>query len=359
MTKLSFATQQNSFFRTLKQRVDQYFSSNELHTNGNFKLYFKGLLHFVSAVTLYIVLVFFTPTNLYVSLALCAVLGLTLSLIGFNIMHEGGHQSFSKKPWMNQIAAYSLNILGGNADLWRVKHNVKHHTYTNIEGADDDLDIRPLMRLHENQKRYWFHRFQHIYWILLYGIAHAAWIFYRDFQKYFTGQIAFGAEQQKRTLFYRHLIFWITKIAFVFIYFLIPIYYVGVAETFIGFGIVSFACGFFMSVVFQLAHVVGGTAFPTPDPDTNKVEHEWAVHQLTTTANFATRNKFLSWLLGGLNFQVEHHLFPRISHVYYPVVNQLVKETCAEFDVRYIEYPSMGKALRSHILHLKDLGRTK
>jgi linoleoyl-CoA desaturase len=123
-----------------------------------------------------------------------------------------------------------------------------------------------------------------------------------------------------------------------------------------GYAIVTFICGLFISIVFQLAHVVEGTLFPAPNDQTNKIEQEWAIHQVSTTANFSTKNKFLSWLLGGLNFQVEHHLFPKVSHVHYPAINKLVKETCREFNIRYLEYPSVSKAFRSHLAHIKKLG---
>jgi linoleoyl-CoA desaturase len=131
---------------------------------------------------------------------------------------------------------------------------------------------------------------------------------------------------------------------------------VGVVNTLIGFSVAAFICGLTISVVFQLAHMVEDTEFPSPDIVTNKINNEWAIHQVSTTANFATKNKLVSWLLGGLNFQVEHHLFPRISHIHYPKINQFVKETCQEFNIAYHEYPTMLKAFGSHLAHIKKLG---
>jgi linoleoyl-CoA desaturase len=134
---------------------------------------------------------------------------------------------------------------------------------------------------------------------------------------------------------------------------------VGWLPTLIGFAVVSAACGLSISIVFQLAHVVEATAFPQPDELSHRIEEEWAIHQVNTTANFATKNRILSWCLGGLNYQVEHHLFPKISHVHYPKINQLVKETCIEHNVHYIEYPTLLHALHSHIMHIKRLGAMK
>ncbi len=349
MSKITFNTTQSPFFKTLKNKVDTYFAQNKIQTSGNRKLYFKGILQVTVAISLYIILVFFTPSTI-VSIILCAILGLDLALIGFNVMHEGGHQSFSKRKWINNLSAYSLNVLGGNSYFWKIKHNINHHTYTNIDGMDLDIEVKHFMRLHENQPKYWFHRFQHLYCVFLYGISYVAWIFYQDFEKYFTGKISKNIARKE------HIIFWVTKAVYMVVYLVIPILMVGVVNALVGFGIIAFICGLTISTVFQLAHMVEETHFPSPDAVTNKIDAEWAVHQINTTANFATKNKVICWMLGGLNFQVEHHLFPRISHVHYPKINQFVKETCQEFNIAYHEYPTMIKAFASHLSHIKKLG---
>jgi len=355
MIKTSFKKPQSLFFKSLRAKVDGYFKENQLRKSGELKLYLKSAILVLAALILYVTLVFFTP-SVWLSVLLCSLLGVNLALIGFNIMHEGGHQSFSHHSWLNRISAYFFNALGASSQFWKVKHNINHHNYTNIEGMDSDIDLKPLMRLHEDQPRFWFHRYQHLYWVLLYGTAYLAWIFYYDFQKYFQGWISKGAGS-KRKKQKEHFIFWLTKLLYLTIYLILPIMMVGVLPGLLGFIIVSFVFGLFISVVFQLAHVVEFTQFPAPNPGTNTIEQEWALHQIATTANFATKNKLISWMFGGLNFQVEHHLFPRISHIHYPKINQLVKETCQEFDIVYNEYPSFKRALNSHLLHLKALGR--
>ncbi|MEK6482000.1 acyl-CoA desaturase [Catalinimonas sp. 4WD22] len=354
MAKVSFNNNKSPFFKSLKTKVDRYFADHQMQQSGNTKLYFKSMLQILSALTLYIVLVFFTP-GVFISLLLCGLLGMNLAFIGFNIMHEGGHQSFSRYKWLNRASAYSLNVMGGNAYFWQIKHNINHHTYTNIEGMDSDIDIKPFMRLHEEQPRYWFHRFQHIYWIFFYGISYFAWIFYQDFEKYFTGKISAGNSSRKLSP-KEHVIFWLTKITYMTIYLIFPMLMVGWIPAMVGFMTVSLVCGLFISIVFQLAHVVENTHFPVPNSQSHKIEQEWAIHQVVTTSDFATNSKVLSWFLGGLNFQVEHHLFPKISHIHYPVINKFVKETCQEFNVAYNEYPTFIKAFHSHLLHLRRLG---
>ncbi|HLW19943.1 MAG TPA: acyl-CoA desaturase [Cyclobacteriaceae bacterium] len=353
MSKVSFNNSQSPFFRILKGKVNDYFSENHLSRTGGRKLVMKSTLIILSAISLYTVLVFFTPSA-PLAILLCALLGINFAVIGFNIMHEGGHGSFSRYKWLNDVSAYSLNLLGGNIHFWKQKHNIDHHTYTNIEGMDHDIDVK-FMRMHEEQPRYGYHRFQHYYWVLLYGISYMAWVLYQDFEKYFSRKMEKTGRRKKLDV-KEHVIFWLTKVGYVFLYFVMPILFVGWLPTLVGFVVLSIACGFSISIVFQLAHVVEGTQFPEADSETNKMEKEWAVHQLATTANFATKSKIAYWFLGGLNFQVEHHLFPSISHVHYPQINKLVKETCHEFNVAYLEHKTMGRAFLSHILHIKKLG---
>ena len=154
-----------------------------------------------------------------------------------------------------------------------------------------------------------------------------------------------------------HIAFWVAKVGYAFMMMALPIYIFGFTKWLVGFLIISMFAGFILSIVFQLAHTVEDTTFPTASADSNKIETEWAVHQIQTTANFATRNKLICWLVGGLNFQIEHHLFPKISHVHYPAISKIIKETCTEFGIKYIEYPKMRNAIASHASLLRKMGR--
>ena len=354
MLKYTFDNTQSSFFKDLKRRVDVYFAEHKLDPAGNGKLYSKALLQIIAAAAMYVVLVFFTPPVL-ISVLLCIVLGINLGVIGFNVMHEGGHQSFSRHAWANRASAYTLNMLGGISYFWKIKHNVNHHTFTNVEGMDSDIDAKPFLRMHNQQARYWFHRFQHVYWIFLYGISYLAWVFYEDFQKYFSGRHSANSEPKKLAL-REHIIFWFTKTMYVIMYIAIPVIMVGWLPALVGLLLITFVTGLSITIVFQLAHVVEGTHFHSATDQNAQARQEWAVHQIESTANFATSSRSLHWLLGGLNFQIEHHLFPRISHVHYPQISRIVKEACRESNIRYIEYSSMFKAFASHLTHLKRLG---
>ena len=270
-------------------------------------------------------------------------------------MHDGAHGSYSSNKKVNSIAAYSLNLMGGSSFMWKIKHNHVHHTFTNIDGVDDDIDIQPFLRINESQRKYWIHRFQHLYFIALYGLTYFIWVYWKDYEKYFKRKV--GDMPIRKMKAKEHIGFWASKLLYTCLFVFVPAYTLGWADMLIGYSVVLFVCGLTIAVVFQLAHIVEDTQFPVADISSNKIENEWAIHQIQTTANFATRNKVVSWFMGGLNFQVEHHLFPKISHIHYPALSKIVRETCQEFNLKYIEYPTVWSALGAHVRHLKDLGR--
>jgi linoleoyl-CoA desaturase len=211
------------------------------------------------------------------------------------------------------------------------------------------------MRMSETQKKYKLHKYQHIYFWFLYSLLYILWIFVLDYQKYFKSKV--GNMELKKMSTGDHLVFWGFKLFHALIFIGLPIYMLGFTTWLIGFLIFTCVAGFVLSLVFQLAHTVEHTSFPVPDVVTGKLENEWAIHQIKTTANFATNNKVISWLVGGLNFQIEHHLFPKISHVHYPAISKIIREACNEYGIEYIEYPKMRYAVASHVAFLKQMGR--
>lgn len=343
------------FHVELKKRINEYFTSTDQNQTGNFRLWGKALILLTAWLAVYIHVVFYYPGVAW-AIFECAVLGGLTAAIGFNVMHDGAHGSFSNYPTLNKAAAVTLCFLGGSHFMWDVKHNMIHHAYTNIDGIDDDIDAKPFLRMAPTQKGHPLYKYQHLYFWFFYGWLHAFWIFFADFKKYFSRKI--GEMPLKRMKFMDHFWFWFYKVISYFIFLGLPSIMVGFWPTLLGFFILTFVAGVILSVVFQLAHTVEHTHFPMPDVVTAKMEDEWAIHQIKTTANFATRNPVISWLVGGLNFQVEHHLFPKISHIHYPAINKIVKQVCLEFNVDYIEYPRMHQAVASHISFLKKMGRS-
>jgi len=351
--KVTFNNKQKVFFNALKEEVDAYFDKNGLKKTGNWKLYSKTLILLPSAILLYCLLML-VPMHWAVSSTLWLMFGLNMAAIGFNVMHDACHGSFSTKNWVNEVLGLTNNFLGGNAFLWKLKHNIIHHTYTNVDGVDDDINNMPFMRQCTSQPWKPMHRFQSVYMFVLYGFT-SLFMFFMDYVKYFSKKI--HTTPLKKMDLKEHVIFWGGKIFFIAFYIVLPIIFLGWKGWLIGFVISQFTLGLTLAVVFQLAHVVEHAEFEAAGVDPVKIENEWAIHQIKTKANFAFSNKIITWFVGGLNYQIEHHLFPRISHIHYPAISEIVKATCERFELNYIYFPSTRAAVASHVRFMNQMGK--
>jgi linoleoyl-CoA desaturase len=336
----------------LKAEVDAYFERNGIRKTGNWKLYLKTIILIPSAIGLYSLLMFLQMPAM-LSIFLWFLFGLNMAAIGFNIMHDACHGSFSTKGWVNEIFGWTNNFLGGNAFLWKLKHNIIHHTYTNIDGIDDDINNMPFLRQCSTQPLKPMHKFQSAYMFVLYGFT-SLFMFFMDYIKYFSKKVYTTA--LKPMDFKEHLMFWVGKLFFIAFYIVLPIMLIGWKWWLAGFIISQFTLGLTLAIVFQLAHVVEHAEFDSAGVDPVKIENEWAIHQVKTTANFAFSNKLVTWFVGGLNYQIEHHLFPRISHIHYPAISKIVKETCEKFDLNYIYFPTTRSAIASHVRFMHNMG---
>lgn len=293
----------------------------------------------------------------WIQLLLAIIMGVGMAGVGMNVMHDANHGSYSSKKWINKLLGSSIYILAGNVYNWQVQHNVLHHTYTNIHGHDEDLEAGRILRFSEHASWSRFHKFQHIYSIFFYGLLTINWAITADFQqtsRYLKRKLAYG-EFPKPFAQWSTLI--ATKILYAIVWVIIPLLFFDIAwwKILIGFFVMHYTAGLILSLVFQLAHVVEDTTMPLPD-ETGTMKNTWAIHQLFTTVNFSTKNKIVNWFTGGLNHQVEHHIFPNISHVHYQQISQIVKKTAREFNLPYNEYKTTRKAIIAHFKHLKQMG---
>ena len=354
MSKITFNNRNNDFYQSLKTSVDAYFSDNKIQKTGDWRLFTKTFVLLGSSIAIYAVLML-VKIDVLPALLLCAVLGYLLACIGFSVMHDANHGSYSTKPLLNDAIGLTANLLGASSYFWKQKHNIIHHTYTNVDGIDDDIAKSPIIRQCESQKWVPAHRVQHLYLVPVYALSSIFWIFIMDFTKYFSRKI-YTTEAWKMTL-KNHVIFWATKVYYAIFYIAIPIMVWGWQGWLIGYLTMSAVLGLTLSLVFQLAHVVENTEFEHIGLDETKhIETAWAEFQIRTTSNFAMSNKVISWFVGGLNFQVEHHLFPKVSHVHYPAISKIVEQKCKEFNLPYNYYPTMWGALASHFRVMKQLG---
>ncbi len=354
MPNVKFANNDRFFFQSVKNSVENYFLEKKIKKTGNWKLYLKPIILFPLAIVLYLVMLFVDYSAL-AGVLICILFSLVLVSIAFNVMHDACHGTFSSRKWVNEIMGLTMNALGSDAFLWKIKHNIIHHTYTNVDGVDDDMSKSPVLRMCPQQKWLPVHRFQFIYMFVLYSLSTIFWLLVFDFQRYFNKKLYTTPITKIEPK--EHIIFWAGKICYIIFYAVIPIIVVGWLPWLIGFLILHVTMGFTLTIVFQLAHIVEKTSFEQAGEEPKIINNDWAIHQVMTTADFAPKSKTVTWLVGGLNFQIEHHLFPRVSHVHYPALSKIVKEECRKYNLPYHYYPTTSKAIASHIRFMTKLGK--
>jgi len=303
-------------------------------------------------------LILLAVSNWWLIVPLAIVLGLALAAIGFNIQHDGAHKAYSRHAWVNKVMALMLDLMGGSSYLWDWKHNSIHHTYTNITGHDDDINLGFLARLSPHQRHYWFHRLQGFYLWALYGFMAIKWHFFDDFYQIAVARI--GGKSIPRPKGMDLVVFISGKVLFFSMAFVLPMMLHPVMAVLAVYAIAAFTSGIVLSIVFQLAHCVESADFPMPVANEHGVEQmqvAWAVHEVQTTVNFCRGNRVVGWFVGGLNYQIEHHLFPRICHVHYPELSKIIEDGCKQFGVRYATHRTMFSAIASHYRWLVMMGR--
>lgn len=351
----------NSFHSVVKTRVDKYFIDNQLSKTGDWRLYYKSIILFLAfAIAYATILVATQASNLWAMIGLLTLgygmLGFIIPGLGFNVMHDAVHGSYSKNKTLNNwIAFFSGDTNGASTLAWALKHNKLHHTFTNIHNHDEDITQSPMFRISPDDPWFPMHRYQHRYAHVLYCILSLHWSIVNDIRKVVFERAVLDEELKASTREY--IRFALGKLVYYSLFilpmFLLPHWWYGLV------GFVGMHCiaGYTLSIVFQMAHVVEGTAFVAEPLDGEKIQTSWREHQMRTTANFAMDNAFLTWYVGGLNFQIEHHLFANISHVHYPAISKIVQQTAKEFDVTYHQFDTFKEARQSHFHQLRAMGR--
>lgn len=352
--------QTQGFYDTLKEKVDSYLAENNLDVNGNSKMIGKTIIMVALYVLPYIAMIAgLGSSSLFIFYGLWALMGIGMVGIGCAVMHDSNHGTYSSNKKVNKYMGKIIALVGGYEPTWRIQHNILHHTYTNIEGLDHDLDAGVFLRFSPHAKKYSMHRFQHVYAWFLYGLLTLQWATIKDFRQVIAYAKMDLLKKEKLTL--RKALLQVTayKLVYYTFLFVIPIFVMGIAwqQILIGFVIMHFIAGLSLSAIFQLAHVMEDCEFPEA-PEDRKMENTWAIHQLLNTADFSPRSPFMNWFVGGLNHQIEHHLFPHISHVHYRQIAPIVRSTAQEFGLPYLVQPTFVHALWYHARMLKKLGNS-
>lgn len=345
---------ENAFMFVLKQRIDAYFTRTGFDRQDDPRMFRKTFLQLSLWLGIYLLMLsnYFSGGYLF---GLQLAFHFTMFLMSVGIAHDGSHQAYSRHPILNKLTCRVFDLIGINSHMWEYNHNLSHHYVPNIPRYDSAIDSFALFRFHPSAPYYWFHRYQHLYIFGIYALSTLFKLFFLDFYSYRRnriGTLRLSAHPPGRIAY-----LFLTK-AFVITYtLLLPLWVIDAPAGLIiaGFLAGHFLSGIALGLIFQVTHLSDHTSFPLPDRQ-GRMGHSFPLHILRTTTDFCTRNSLISWIAGGLNIHVAHHLFPTISQVHLPAIAGLVRQTAREFAMPYREYPTIVAALRSHLRLLRQLG---
>ncbi|NRA12242.1 MAG: acyl-CoA desaturase [Crocinitomicaceae bacterium] len=347
------------FFKEVNSRVNAYFKETEKSRHANFNMKFKTFFMLALYFTPLVLMLTGVVTSLWGTIGMWSLMGLGMSGIGLSIMHDANHGSYSKSQFWNKVWGFTLNFGGGYPMNWKIQHNVLHHSFTNIEGWDEDIE-KGVMRFSPTQKRKKAFKYQIFYAPILYGLLTTYWLIAKDYEQLVRYNKKGLLEAQgltfKKALF--QIILhktWYAIMTIVLPIILLPLVW---WQVILGFLLMQFIAGLILALIFQPAHVIEETEFYVPDENIS-IENSWAIHQMKTTSNFANGSYVFSWLIGGLNYQIEHHLFPNVCHVHYRNLAPIVKEVAEKYQVPYYHHKTFFGALKSHFNMLNELGTGK
>jgi linoleoyl-CoA desaturase len=359
MNKLNvkFNNQLNKdFVKELRNNVNKYFKEKGInqYANANMKIKttFMFCLYFIPMILMFTGVV----TGVWPIMGMWFLMGMGMSGIGLSVMHDANHGAYSKNKIVNNLLGFSVNFLGAYHINWQIQHNMLHHSFTNIHDHDGDIE-NVLMRFSPTQKRKKINTFQVIYGPILYGLMTLYWVFSKDFERLVKYNKMNYLSRKGLTLKKATWTLLFHKIWYLALTLVLPILIVDLAwwQTLLGFLGMHYICGLTLALIFQPAHVVQETDFYKLD-ESESIENNWAVHQLHTTSNFANKSVIFSWFIGGLNFQIEHHLFPHICHIHYKKISKIVKQTAEKYGHPYHQKKTFLGALISHFTLLHRLG---
>ena len=335
-----------AFVAELKTSVAGWFEATGRSDKANAAMVIKTVVLLGTLIGSYLLVLTNSVTG-WGAAGLVVLMGLAMAGVGFSVSHDALHGAYSSKPWVNTILGASFDLLGANGYMWQITHNVIHHTYTNIHGVDEDLTVSPLLRLSPGAEWLPIHRYQQWYAAAAYSMSTLFWVFAKDYKYFLAKDIGPFKDRRHSAGAIAWLLF--SKIAYYGYGLVLPLLFIQAAwwKILLGFLVVHLIAGVILGVVFQLAHVVEGPDYPMPD-ETGNMEHTWAVHEMFTTANFARKNKLVCWYVGGLNFQIEHHLFPKVCSIHYPAISDIVKQVAEKHGVPYYENTTFIGAVQSH-----------
>lgn len=355
---ISSDPKEKEFGNAVRENVNAYFKDKGISTKGNAAMFIKAMI----LLSLYIapfVILLTVQLSEWPALLLVILMGVGEAGVGMSVMHDAAHGALSGKQWVNNLFASTMYLLGSNTLNWKIQHNILHHTYTNIYGYDQDIETKAVIRLCDHSPLKKIHKYQFVYAFFFYGLMTLSKLV-TDFSQLIEFNKTGMTKQQNLNPRVEIFKLIVTKVIYILVIIGLPLLLTDFRwwQVLIGFSVLHITAGMIMSTVFQMAHVVEGTEQPVPDHN-GVIKNEWAVHELYATSDFAKDNVLLNWYVGGLNFQIEHHLFPKICHIHYRKIATIVEATAKEFGHHYNLKPTLVDAFISHVRRLKELGRPR
>jgi len=341
----------SSFPKVLRSRLEKFFSDGHISPKAGRSMWLKIALGLAVLVGSWIVLYAFNPDS-WKFVAVYLLGGLAQTFLMLNIAHDSNHNAISPLRSVNKILNYVFDVCGINSYMWRILHHRGHHSCINLHGEDDALTGRSIFRFTPHEARAPWQRFQHIYALFFYALFSLEYVFVRDFACFFFP--SHGYLKRTKHPLREYAILFAGK-GFYFTYMIVlPVLLLGKSLLLVALAFVAthIIIGLTVALVFQTTHTVDSTYFPSSRGDfDNGVYHIFA-----TTADYATGNPLVAWLVGGLNHHIVHHLCPFVCHTHYGSLTRIVQQTAEEYGVPYRQNPSMTRAIVHHLKLLKRLG---
>jgi linoleoyl-CoA desaturase len=340
-----------SFPKVLRRRLDSYFSDQNISPKADRTMWVKIAVGLSVLAGAWIAIYALRPGS-WRFVALYLLGGIAQTFLLLNIAHDSNHNAISSRPLVNKTLNYVFDLCGISSYMWRILHHRGHHSCINLQGEDDALSGRGIFRFTPHEPRTPPHRFQHIYALFVYALFSLDYVFFRDFQCFFFP--THGYLRRTRHSLSEYAILFGGKGFYLAYMLVLPVLVLGKSPQLVAgaFLLVHLVVGMSVTLVFQTTHTIDSTYFPA-----NRSEFDNGVyHIFATTADYATENPVVSWLAGGLNHHIVHHLCPFVCHTHYAPLTRIVGQTAEEFGVPYRQHSTMARAIRHHLILLKQLG---
>ena len=342
---------ESSFPKVLRRRLEDFFSAGNISPKADLAMWVKIAVGMAVLASSWIALYAFKPDSWkFVSLYLLNAIAQTFLLL--NIAHDSNHNAISSVRSVNKALNYVFDLCGISSYMWRILHHRGHHSCINLHGEDDALTGRGVLRFTPHEPRISLQRFQHVYALLMYALFSLDYVFVRDFECFFFPSHDYL--KQAKPPVREYVILFVGKAFYLTYMLVLPVVLLGKSLLLVtlAFVLSHLIIGLSVALVFQTTHVIDSTYFPS---DRNEFDN-WIQHIFATTADYATENPLVGWLVGGLNHHIVHHLCPFVCHTHYAPLTRIVRQTAEEYGVPYRQHPTMTQAIKHHLLLLKQLG---